>query len=183
LPTWLPPYPAKKGKRGFAQGAKLKRNIIDDAAFQIVQSITQDDNGFGIAVYHQVAREEKRVAVQSPVNHIQQSQKRSGNARIMWQVFAAPAGLQPGAFSERRQQKDKWKVDRVNQKNFLLVRPETGEKFRAAPCYVPDDSFQERLQQRQWQRGQNPAWQVLEGGVISRWGCRVRHDMVIPKRS
>lgn len=162
----LCPYPAQGGKRGARYGAEWRCDFVGNAAIKVIQRVTQDDDGFRVALDDQVAGKKQGVAVQPPVDHVQKGEEGSGDAGIVHHIPAAAAGAQARRSRVRREQKDKRHIQRVDQIGFALMRPEAAEQFRAVTRRAANDPAQDRLQQRQRHRRQNAAGQVLEYGGL-----------------
>lgn len=125
------PYSSHGRKKDAARQAEDLRNIICYASINVVERITQDDDGLRIAFDNEVAVEKKSIAVEPPVNHVKQRQEGSGNTGIMHDgVAASAAGAQDRVRAPGRQKEHKREIDGIDQEPLAAVRPQPVENFR-----------------------------------------------------
>lgn len=131
----------RPGQQPFAQGRQRSEQggrIRDEIHARIVNRVAQREHRLYVALDHEIAREEQRIAVIGAVDESQEGQQGSGNPDRN-AGGKAPYRDQARRFRVRRQHERKWQIGRLEPKALVRMLAEPLKNMRMARHPRPPD--------------------------------------------
>ena len=136
------------------QRAKRAGDGLHDAAVDIVERVAQRHHRLGVAGNAQLAREEKRIAIERAVDQAEKVEERARDPCMRAGRLVAAAGHQLRRFRPRLEEQHEGKIERIDEESLLCVRPEPQEDIRLTACDLCADETENGLQEREREEAQ-----------------------------
>jgi hypothetical protein len=138
-------HPSRQLETGFANHTEALRDIVRDAAVNVVQCVSQADNRFRVAFDAEIPGEEKRVSVVASIDQAQEPQKGSGYRCVRLRSVMPPIGHQLGRIRDGLQDQNERQVARVYFEDLVMVAVDAGENSGAFSRYLRSETRKKKI--------------------------------------
>ncbi len=152
----------------FRHGPRHRRHFVRQIDLGVVDRVAERQHRLGVALDHDVAREEQRVAVHRPVHHADQRGQRSGDAGVVPDpdrpVRPALDRLQPRHRRVGAQQEAERQVGRLDQERLGRLIAQPREQRGMTIGEAADEAAQRQIERQRRQAADHPIDQLGKAG-------------------